>query len=240
MDKFYFTKIPNMYIKTNIKKDLSIPRRFYAIYAMIDRNRTRDDRSHLVINEVFDYYNYKKRERDTPLFRDIIYVLHYMGAMLMIDFTNNITAIPFNSPINIKINSRHFDPVNHFTILPFSHFDTISEYADGYKKDILLLSYLYIVSYINNREGMARAFYRSREDSAKQLGLSMDTLDKYFFHLVEIGLLKRNEEKKQSLGKDDVKSHTIIYVLNETGYKEELERAEREVAYYESVEENRK
>lgn len=239
----YFTRFPNKYIQGNIRKSFGISRKFYITYILIDRYRSYEDFSWITIRKILDFYGYKTHRNKPKAFREILDVLEYMINNKMIEVTQDLDSLNYDTGIEIKIISKNFDYPDHFCKLTSSQLDVIMS-ESTINRECLLMAFLYINSYIGcrprNEDGSERmlnpetkpeAFWRSITRMSEDLSMSKDTINQC------VNFLSTSTDNRQALlVKKEVGSiHPDktkppqnvpnIYVLNKSGYQQEIKWA---------------
>lgn len=240
----YFTKFPNQYIQNNIQSKFGISRKFYITYILIDKYRSYEDYSWITIRKILEFYGYKTTSRKPKAFREILDVLEYMINNRMIEVKQDLDSLTYDTGIEIKIIPENFDNTNRFSKLTSSQLDMIMMAETSLNRESILMAFLYINSYIGcrkrDKEGnevsgcpsnSPEAFYRSIENMAKELSMSKDTINQCIDYLStstdthnallvkrEVGSIKPNKNKPPQ-------NVPNIYVLNKSGYQQEIEWA---------------
>jgi len=185
-------------------------------------------------------YGYKTTKRKPKVFKEILDVLEYMINNHMIEVKQDLDSITYETGIEIKIITENFDTPDNFVKLVSSTFDTIMMSESSINKENILLAFLYVRSYIFEREKNSdgsekyadmsyqrpEAFYRDLKGMSKDTSLSHDTLNRCMKDLVDFGILK-----KHTVGSIKRKNDTVpqnvpnIYVINKENYKQEIKWA---------------
>lgn len=240
----YFTKFPNKYIQGNLKTKFGVSRKFYITYILIDKYRSYENYSWLTIRKILEFYGYKTTSRKPKAFREILDVLEYMINNKMIQVKQDLDSIGYDTGIEITIIPKNFDYPDYFSKLTSSQLNVIMMNDSTLSKEAILMSFLYINSYISTRtrkedgseslshpESKPEAFWRSIDSMAKELCMSKDTIMQCIDYLTS-----STDERKALLVKRDVgsiqpdknkppKNVPNIYVLNKDGYRQEIEWA---------------
>ena len=87
--KEYFTRIPNEFIQTSIKKKYNLHRIFYLVYILIDKHRSYEDQSYITISEIFNLCGYKQDRHKPKIFFEIIKCILFLNESNMIKITSN-------------------------------------------------------------------------------------------------------------------------------------------------------
>lgn len=244
--KEYFTRVPNSFIQVDIKKKYHLHRIFYLIYILIDKHRSYEDQSYIVISEIFNLCQYKQTKHKPKIFFEIIKCLLFLHESNMINITSDfdIHSVGYNECIQMDIIPENFDATDKFSKITSSQLDFIMMSESSINKENILMAFLYINSYIfirpkskNNEETISNpkskpeAFFRSMESMAKELAISKDTLNQCIQCLTSSSetqkplLIKREVGSIQPDPKKPPQNVPNIYVLNKEGYEQEIEWA---------------
>lgn len=244
--KEYFARVPNSFIQVDIKKKYHLHRIFYLIYILIDKHRSYEDQSYIVISEIFNLCKYKQTKHKPKIFFEIIKCLLFLHESNMINITSDfdIYNVGYNECIQMDIISENFDATDKFSKITSSQLDFIMMSESSINKENILMAFLYINSYIfirpknkNNEEIISdpkskpEAFFRSMESMAKELAISKDTLNQCIQCLTFSSenqkplLIKREVGSIQPDPKKPPQNVPNIYVLNKEGYEQEIEWA---------------
>lgn len=244
--KEYFTRVPNSFIQVDIKKKYHLHRIFYLIYILIDKHRSYEDQSYIVISEIFNLCQYKQTKHKPKIFFEIIKCLLFLHESNMINITSDfdIHSVGYNECIQMDIIPENFDVTDKFSKITSSQLDFIMMSESSINKENILMAFLYINSYIfirpknkNNEETISdskskpEAFFRSMESMAKELAISKDTLNQCIQCLTSSSenqkplLIKREVGSIQPDPKKPPQNVPNIYVLNKEGYEQEIEWA---------------
>lgn len=244
--KNYFTRIPNKFIQTSIKKKYGIGRIFYIVYILIDRHRSYEDQSYITISEIFDLCGYKQSRHKPKIFYEVIKVLLFLNESNMIRITSDfdIYNVGYTDCIQINILCQNFDACKDFSKITSSQFDFIMLNESSINRENILVAFLYINSYIfirqrddNGNELSSKpqekpeAFFRSIDSMSQELSMSKDTINQCIQCLTSsIGdkeplLIKKEVGSVQPDSKKPPKNVPNIYVLNKKGYEQEIEWA---------------
>ena len=161
----------------------------------------------------------------------MIDVLRYMIDTEMISTSQNIKSIDYDTGIKIKINPQKFDHTDRWGKLTYQIFDKITQLDTKISKDAILLTFLYVNSFIGtksskeNRKSNPCAFYRNINSMATEIGMSKETLINSLNILIDekilikriVGSIKKEDKPPQNVPN--------IYVLNQPGYQEEIDMA---------------
>lgn len=244
--KEYFTRIPNSFIQVDIKKKYHLHRIFYLVYILIDKHRSYEDQSYIVISEIFNLCKYKQTKHKPKIFFEIIKCLLFLHESNMINITSDfdIHSVGYNECIQMDIIPENFDATDRFGKITSSQLDFIMMNESSINKENILMAFLYINSYIfirpknkdngetmYNPESKPEAFWRSMETMAKELAMSKDTLNQCIQCLTSsFGdkkplLIKREVGSIQPNPKKPPQNVPNIYVLNKEGYEQEIKWA---------------
>ena len=244
--KEYFARFPNIFIQVDIKKKYHLHRIFYLIYILIDKHRSYEDQSYIVISEIFNLCKYKQTKHKPKIFFEIIKCLLFLHESNMINITSDfdIHSIGYNECIQMDIIPENFDATDKFAKITSSQLDFIMMSESSINKENILMAFLYINSYIfirpknkNNEETISNpkskpeAFFRSMESMAKELAISKDTLNQCIQCLTSSSenqkplLIKKEVGSIQPDPKKPPQNVPNIYVLNKEGYEQEIEWA---------------
>ena len=218
----------------------------FIVYILIDKHRSYEDKSYIVISEIFDLCGYKLGKNKPKVFYEIIKCLLFLNESNMIRITSNfdIYAVRYTDCIQMDIISSNFDATDKFSKITSSQLDFIMMSESSINKENILMAFLYINSYIfirpknkNNEEIISdpkskpEAFFRSMESMAKELAISKDTLNQCIQCLISSSenqkplLIKREVGSIQPDPKKPPQNVPNIYVLNKEGYEQEIEWA---------------
>lgn len=244
--KEYFARVPNSFIQVDIKKKYHLHRIFYLIYILIDKHRSYEDQSYIVISEIFNLCKYKQTKHKPKIFFEIIKCLLFLHESNMINITSDfdIHSVGYNECIQMDIIPENFDATDKFAKITSSQLDFIMMNESSINKENILMAFLYINSYIfirpknkNNEEIISdpkskpEAFFRSMESMAKELAISKDTLNQCIQCLTSSSenqkplLIKREVGSIQPDPKKPPQNVPNIYVFNKEGYEQEIEWA---------------
>lgn len=244
--KEYFTRVPNSFIQVDIKKKYHLHRIFYLVYILIDKHRSYEDQSYIVISEIFNLCKYKQTKHKPKIFFEIIKCLLFLHESNMINITSDfdIYSVGYNECIQMDIIPENFDATDRFGKITSSQLDFIMMNESSINKENILMAFLYINSYIfirpknkdngetmYNPESKPEAFWRSMETMAKELAMSKDTLNQCIQCLTSsFGdkkplLIKREVGSIQPNPKKPPQNVPNIYVLNKEGYEQEIKWA---------------
>lgn len=237
MNKKYFTRIPNEFIQCDIQKKFGTNRKFYITYVLIDKYRSLEDCSWITLKKVLEVCGYKTTKNKPKAFYEIISVLEYMVENQMIQIVQDLNTLSYGTGVEIKIISDNFDYPEKWTKLNSNEFELIMSSESQINKENLLLTYLYVRSYmdcrpknpdgseqLSNPEKRPEAFYGSLYIMSEKISMSRDTITKCLQHLVEIDLLKKEVVGCIKKENDKVLQNVSnIYVINKKGYSQEIE-----------------
>lgn len=244
-EKQYFTRVPNEFVQCNIKEKYNLNRIFYVVYIMIDRHRSYEDTSYIVISELLNLCGYKQTRHKPKIFFEIIKCLLFLCESNMIEITSDfdIYNVDYSDCIQMNIICSNFDYPDKFTKLTSSQFDVIMMADSSLNRENILMAFLYINSYIGCRrkkddgsdldsaKDNPEAFWRSIESMAKELAMSKDTINQCIEYLTTSSedspalLVKREVGSVQPDKNKPPKNVPNIYVLNKEGYEKEIEWA---------------
>lgn len=243
--KEYFTRIPNHLVQIDIRKEYNLHRVFYLIYILIDQHRNYEDKSYIVLSEIFDLCGYMQTRHKPKIFFEIIKCLLFMNESNLIRITSDfeIYNADYDDCIRLDIICANFDATDNFSIITRSQLNFIMNANTKCNKENILLVFLYINSYIYVRKkdtssvdasdpaNNPEAFWRSLESMAADLSMSKDTLNQCIQYLIlpsdsekpllvkkEVGSIQPNPTKAP-------KNLPNIYVLNKDGCQREIEWA---------------
>lgn len=233
----FFTKIPLKFIQCNIKKQYGISRRFYIIYILIDRYRTRENISMITIGKILEICNLKLTCDKPKAFDEIIDILNFMRSAKMISISQDVSNIGYNNPIEINI-LPEFDPEEDFTTITFNQFDRImfSALEKSQQIENTLLMFLYVNSFIWKRprdangketipfpEKSPEVFFQSINNISKKTGMSKKTVSQCLDALSQSSVLCKN--KAPNLFGNNDKTQSYIYAIFKLGCEKEIEWA---------------
>ena len=238
----YFTRIPNQFIQANLQKEYGINRILLVIFCEIDRNRSYEDISYIIIGDIFRKCNYKISKKNKPkIFYEILKCLLFLKENNYIECDFNPYEVGYSDCIKVKIIRDVFDSKNNFTKIYGKTLDSIFDSDTRLSKESILTVYLYIISFIGSRskkddgseysnaKDNPEAFWRSIESMAKELSMSKDTINQCIDYLTTSSdnrpalLIKREVGSVQPDKTKPPKNVPNIYVLNKEGYKQEIE-----------------
>lgn len=241
--KEHFTKVPNDFIRGDIKTNYGVSRKFYIIYILIDRYRSYENYSWITVKKIFEFYGYKTLRKDSKAFREVLDVLEFMEANCMIEIYQDLNTITIDTGIEIKILSENFDYDHNFTKLTSSQLDAIMSFDSSANRENILITFLYVSSYIgcsqNDDSLKPAAFYKSLTQMAVELGMSKKTINQCLEYLTESNkthnslLIKREVKNIKQNNSQLPKSYPNIYVLNLPGYQQEIELAMKQITLFE-------
>ena len=244
--KEYFTRVPNSLVQIDIKKKYNLHRIFYLVYILIDRHRSYEDTSYIVISEIFDLCGYKQTRRKPKIFYEIIKCLLFLNESNLITITSDfdIYNTGYTDCIQMDIICENFDAIENFSKITSSQLDFIMMGESSINKENILMAFLYINSYIYirpkkngneetmyNPETRPEAFWRSMQSMAKDLSMSKDTLNQCLSYLTskvddrQPLLIKKEVGSIQPDPSQPPQNTPNIYVLNKEGYEQEIEWA---------------
>ncbi len=239
----YFTRFPNEYIQGDIKTKFGVSRKFYITYILIDKYRSYEDYSWITIRKVLEFYGYKTTKRKPKAFQEILDVLEYMINNKMIVVKQDLDSIGYDTGIEIKVIPDNFEARENFSKITSSQLDFIMMNESSINKENILMTFLYINSYIffrpkiNNEEVLynpeekPEAFFRSLKTMAEDLKTSKDSITQCIKYLtsqfgdINPPLIKKEVGSIQQDPNKPPKNLPNIYVLNQEGYEKEIEWA---------------
>lgn len=234
----YFTKFPNQYIQSNIQKKFGVNKKFYIIYILIDRYRSIEGYSWLTIRKVLNFYGYKCSKNKPKAFQEILDVLQYMVDTHMISIQQNLQDLTYDTGIEIQIISENFDHKENFTKLTAYQLDTILNAEPRMNKENLLLTFIYISSFIGYRPILSNGLQGNLQPAAcwcsiqkisADLSISKKSVLSCIDYLTTPSQSHNALLVKYDLGnaiKQPHKHATLnIYVLNQDGYQHEIQLA---------------
>lgn len=240
----YFTKFPNEYIQGDIKSKFGVSRKFYITYILIDKYRSYENYSWITVREILNFYGYKAHKNKPKAFGEILDVLEYMVNNKMIEITQDLDSVGYDTGIKVKIISDNFDYPNHFCKITSTQLDVIMMNETSLSRESLLMAFLYINSYIgcrprdsngletmNNPEEHPEAFWRTIKKMSSELAMSKDTISQCLNYLTTSTDERKALFVKKEVGyipqsKDSPPLNAPnIYVLNKKGYEIEIKWA---------------
>lgn len=253
----YFTRIPNNFIRCNLKSDFGLSRIFLMVYILIDRNRTLENKSYISIGQVLSLCKYKHDTKRKPkIFYEIVKSLVFLETNHFIETDIDLYGLSYKDLIEVRIIHENFDACENFTKLYGADLDKITSMEAKPTKENILSVFLYINSYIgcrskkydgteyDNAKDSPEAFFKSLESMAKELSMSKDTVNQCIECLIS------NEGGNPLLIKKDVgylpatntnlpKKLPNIYVLNKDGYQQEIKWALEKMSEVYNTKKNR-
>lgn len=229
-----FTKIPNKYPQCCISKEYGVSRKFYITYILIDRYKTREDKSWITVKKILQYYGYKITTHKLKSFYEVTDVLEFMINAKMISIEQDLDSITYDTGIEIQIIPENFYTERQWSSFYDDDFDSIMVEESTINKDVLLLSFLYINSYINTRqtqqqkehpENYPEAFWGDLATMAKKTSMSKQSIDKCLKELLEKELLIKKTVGSVKYEDKPPQNVPNIYVLNKEGYEAEIKWA---------------
>ena len=236
----YFTRFPNEYIQGNIRTKFGVSRKFYITYILIDKYRSYEDYSWITIRKILNFYGYKTNKNKPKAVGEILDVLEYMINNKMIEVTQDLDSLTYDTGIEIKIIAENFDYPDRFGKITSSQYKAIMMADTSLNKENILMAFLYINSYIGcrrknndgseieNAKDYPEAFWRSIESMAKELSMSKDTINQCINYLTTSNtpLLIKKEVGSVQMDKNKPPQNVPnVYVLNKDGYQQEIEWA---------------
>ena len=140
--KEYFTRVPNSFIQVDIKKKYHLHRIFYLIYILIDKHRSYEDQSYIVISEIFNLCKYKQTKHKPKIFFEIIKCLLFLHESNMINITSDfdIHSVGYNECIQMDIIPENFDATDKFSKITSSQLDFIMMSESSINKENILMA----------------------------------------------------------------------------------------------------
>lgn len=212
---------------------------------MIDRHRSYEDTSYIVISELLNLCGYKQTRHKPKIFFEIIKCLLFLCESNMIEITSDfdIYNVDYSDCIQMNIICSNFDHPNKFSKLTSSQFDVIMMADSSLNRENILMAFLYINSYIgcrskkedgseyDNAKDNPEAFYRSIKKMSEELAMSKDTINQCVNYLTTSTennpalLVKREVGSIQPDKTKPPQNVPNIYVLNKEGFQQEIEWA---------------
>ena len=160
----------------------------------------------------------------------------------MIKVSQDLDSLSYDTGIEIEILPENFDCAEKFTMITSSQLNTIMMADSSLNKENILLSFLYINSYIGcrskkddgteyeNAKDSPEAFFKSLESMAKELSMSKDTVNQTLDYLISNEehpalLIRKNVGNVPATKSQPPKKLPNIYVLNKDGYQREIKWA---------------
>ena len=229
-----FTRFPKKYVQCDIQKEYGVSRKFYITYILIDRYCTIENYSWITIRKILSYYGLKTTKNRPKAFYEVLDVLEFMINNKMITITQELDYLSYDTGIEIEVIPNNFYSQQKWLSAYAGDFDVIMVDESTVNKDVLLLSYLYINSYINTRqtakeiespEQYPQAFYKTLSSMAQDISMSQMSIDKCLKELVRKGLLIKETVGSIKHNDHPPKNVPNIYVLNKEGYQQEIKWA---------------
>lgn len=226
--------MPNKYPQCSILQKYGVSRKFYITYLMIDRNKTRDFYSWITIRKILTYYGYKFSRHKPKAYKEILDVLDFMIKTNMISITQDLNVITYDTGIEIKIIPNNFYSEGQWSAVYDDDMNSIIAEKSTINKDVLLLSFLYINSYINirqsdnkieNPEKFPEAFWGDLSTMAKMTSMSKQSINRCIDELLGNGLLIKKVVGSVKYKDKPPQNVPNIYVLNKKGYENEIKWA---------------
>ena len=247
IDNDYFIRVPNRFLREDLSTQYGLNRIFLIVWIIIDRHRTLEDKSYLIIGEILDLCGYRRTRHHPKIVKEIIKCLLFLdiNKFIQLDFID-IYNVPYEMAITLKIISTVFDPLDNFTKIYNQEMDSIlwSHINEKYITDKetplrenVLIVYLYIKSFIWEKSenyisyNYPTAFWGSIDGMAKDLKMAKKTILNCIDYLIaptndndsllikhETGYIPQEDNKPP-------KQAPNIYVLNKEGYEKEIQWA---------------
>lgn len=246
--KQFFVCYPSKYLNCDIREVYHLNRKFYIIYALINSNRTIFGHSYLTVSKVMECYGVDKKtvlpKIGRKFFQEVVDVVSYLeteGYIKLLDpLPEKRSPSLYDYCIQCRLLPKFLKHEEEFTKVSLNQIKIIWSAKKPYNRETIFTVFLYMLYYINfrfsrnNTESyavrvkMPNAFFRSIENFASDLNNSKDTI------LQCIEFLTSSEGHKPLLIKDVVNNRIKgehvriggtpnIYVLNETGYEQEIQ-----------------
>lgn len=229
-----FTRLPNKYVQCDIQKAYGVSRKFYITYLTIDRYCTIENYSWITIRKILSYYGYKTVKNRPKAFYEVLDVLEFMVNNKMITIGQDLDSLFYDTGIEIEVIPSNFYSQQQWSLTYANDLDVIMVEESTVNKDVLLLSYLYINSYINTRqtakemefpEQYPQAFYKNLSSMAQDIAMSKSSIEKSLKELEKKGLLIKETVGSIKHHDHPPKNVPNIYVLNKEGYQQEIKWA---------------
>jgi hypothetical protein len=179
-------------------------------------------------------YGYKLSWHKPKAYQEILDVLEFMIKASMISIEQDLNSITYDTGIEIKIIPKNFYSEGKWSAVYDDDMDSIIADKSTINKDVLLLSFLYINSYINirqtnnqieNPEKFPEAFYGDLSVMAKMTSMSKQSINQCINELLSMGLLVKEVVGSVKYKDKPPQNVPNIYVLNKEGYKNEIKWA---------------
>lgn len=237
-DNENFVRFPNYLIKTDTNETFGIHRVILTVYFLIDWNSCSfEDKSYLLISDVFEAHNLKMTRHKPTIFYEIIKCLVFLSQSNMIEIISDfdIDKLSYTTPIIMRIFRDNFDATKKFTKLTYREFNFIITNKHKANKENLLAIFLYVKSFIftlSDEDDFGRkppeAFFESIDNIKKTLGISKRTIDNCLDVLTSYNAITPPLLMKHDVGSifdsktQKPKNVPNIYVLNKAGYQHEI------------------
>ena len=233
----HFTRIPNIFIRNSLSDTFGLNRIFLIVYILIDRNRSYENKSYITIGQALSLCQYKKAKRKPKIFYEVIKSLLFLKENYFINCNFDYHTIGYDECIPIEIITENFDVKDNFTKIYAKDFDQIFNSGTKILKESILNVYLYIISFIYNESedvntgNRPKAFWRSINQTEKELSMSKNTVNQCIDYLITPSksspalLIKREIGNIQFNQSRTPQNAPNIYVLNKEGYEREIELA---------------
>lgn len=152
----------------------------------------------------------------------------------MITIGQDLDSLFYDTGIEIEVIPTNFYSQQQWSVAYANDLDVIMVEESTVNKDVLLLSYLYINSYINTRqtakemdfpEQYPQAFYKNLSSMAQDISMSKSSIEKSLTELEKKGLLIKKTVGSIKHNDHPPKNVPNIYVLNKEGYQQEIKWA---------------
>lgn len=250
-DNLFFSRIPNEFIQTSIFDTYGLHRIFLVVWILIDRHRSLEDFSYLMIREIIEICGYKCTRQKPKIFNEILKCILFLDTSGYIELDPiDPYTITYDRCITLKIIAQNFDTSKHFTKIHNNEIDSIlctthllTENKIRTNRENILTSYLYIKSYIGSRKNNQvddnkedydtnpLAFWKSVQKMSEDLSMSKKTIGDCINYLTtstdnnESLLIKHETGYIPQDDNKPPKQAPNIYVLNKEGYEKEIQWA---------------
>lgn len=206
--KDFYVKISNDWIrcnKPNPKKILA----YYLLYSMVGQDEVGAILPRYAVS-VCGYKNRKGTQGVDQQFEDAFVELRESGYFAPLD---GYTISKGQGGFMYRLNFEQYNPTYNFTTLSNKEFHKLVRDNQSRNRDKDLIVYLYVKSFFNKGSSKcgAVAFFQSVENMVKVTGLSKNTIGNSLDHLVEMGMLFKQNVNKQ---KDSKGYFPNFYMVN--------------------------
>ena len=161
----------------------------------------------------------------------------------MIKINQDLSSLTYDTGIEIEIIPKNFDCSHEFTMITSSQFYNIMLANNSPNKENILLTFLYINSFIGSRskkydgsnyddaKDFPEAFYKSIDTMSKEISMSKETIYQCIDYLTSSSdehsalLIKKETGSIQQDKNKPPQKIPNIFVLNKDGYNQEIEWA---------------